>query len=302
MTLVSVIIPTHNRANLIPRAIRSVLSQTFGDLECIVVDDCSEDDTLGEIARFKDTRIRVVKRTESGGASAARNAGILGAKGNLIAFLDDDDEWMPEKLNRQVGLIQSLPRTFGMVYCWMDYVAPDGRVVGERHPSLRGEIFAEVLPSQPIGNCSSLLARREVIDKIGTFDETLVRGNDGDFIRRVCKHYLVDYVPEPLVAVHIGHVYARLSALDEAGRKNAIHGEMAKLEKFADILPQYPRETSIILAKIGSHYAALGNWRRSLQYFLQGARTDPLSLQVYRFLGRSMRFAVNRRSRQELDE
>ena len=99
------------------RAIQSVLEQTYYELECIVVDDASKDQTEEVISSFEDDRLRYFRHEKNKGASAARNTGIKHAKGELIAFLDDDDEWISTKLEKQVPFLQSLPESFGMVYC-----------------------------------------------------------------------------------------------------------------------------------------------------------------------------------------
>lgn len=109
MPEVSVIIPTHNRQRLVSRAVRSVLNQTYEDLECIVVDDASSDGTPQVIQTIEDERLVYLRHDRNRGASGARNTGIRAAKSSLIAFLDDDDEWLPEKLVKQVPLLKALP-------------------------------------------------------------------------------------------------------------------------------------------------------------------------------------------------
>ena len=99
---VSIILPTYNRAALLPRSIESVLGQTYGDFELIVVDDGSQDDSAAVVARFADKRIHYLRLARNGGVSAARNAGLAEAAGKYIAFQDSDDEWMAEKLERQM--------------------------------------------------------------------------------------------------------------------------------------------------------------------------------------------------------
>ena len=107
---VSVIIPTYNRADLLPRAVNSVLSQTFSDYEIIIVDDHSPDNTQDVIAAFTDPRIRSIRHRTNRRQSAAINTGIANAMGEYIAFLDDDDEWLPNKLEGQVCPIRLFPR------------------------------------------------------------------------------------------------------------------------------------------------------------------------------------------------
>ena len=109
---VSVIVPTHNRADLLPRAVDSVLAQTYGDYEMVIVDDCSSDNTQDVIAGFSDPRIRSFRHDRNRGQSAAINTGIAHARGEYIGFLDDDDEWLPTKLEGQVALLEASSPTW----------------------------------------------------------------------------------------------------------------------------------------------------------------------------------------------
>ena len=106
MAAVSVIITTYNRAHLVGKAIKSVLNQTFQDFELIVVDDGSTDNTEEVINSFNDTRIRYIRHKINKGGNAARNTGLRNSKGEYIAFLDSDDEWLPEKLERQLEVFK----------------------------------------------------------------------------------------------------------------------------------------------------------------------------------------------------
>ena len=116
-SLVSTIIPTHNRSKMLNRSINSVLNQTYSAIECIVIDDGSTDNTVDVIETQKDDRLIYVSHKSNRGASAARNTGIRHSNGEYISFLDDDDEWLPTKLEKQVELLTNLPNKIGMVYC-----------------------------------------------------------------------------------------------------------------------------------------------------------------------------------------
>ena len=295
MPLVSVVIPTYNRSELLRRAVESVLGQTLADLECVVVDDASTDATAQIIAGFDDERLVYVRHENNLHASAARNTGIAAAKGRLVAFLDDDDEWFPKKLARQVDLIQSLPSRFGLVYCWMDYCDPHGNVVRRHCPVHRGYVFPQVLDRQRIGNSSTLLVRREVLTPDLVWDESLYRGNDGDFIRRVCRKYEVDFVPEVLVRVHTGHGHQRITNTTDSGIQEAIKGQMVKLVKFRDELTKYPRQAANIYAIIGAHYSQLGDRRRSLAMYFKALRVCPYCVEVYVSFMRSLKAELEMR-------
>lgn len=259
--MVSVVIPTRNRASLLSRAIDSILNQTYRDWECIIVDGQSSDNTYQVVHSFKDERIiYLLNKSGNCSASANRNAGIKIARGNYIAFLDDDDEWMPEKLEKQVKLITLLPKKYGMVYCWMDYY--DGDILLHHHNMMnRNSIFPKVLSRIMTGGTPTLLFRKEVVSDIGGFDERILNGDDQDYIRRVAQKYMVDFVPEPLVKVYINHnSESRLS--DPGIRKNIqdlILSYELELEKFKKIFNKRPDLKAAIYSLIAYQFALLGD-------------------------------------------
>jgi len=279
--LVSVIIPTHNRAHLLPRAISSVLGQSYHHLECIVVDDGSTDETARVVKELTDHRLVYLCHETNRHASAARNTGMAHSNGEVIAFLDDDDEWLANKLEKQVVFLSGLPENVGMVYCWMDYFDQHGNLIREHHPRLRGYVFPHVLDAQRLGGCPTLLVRREVVVDVRGFDESLPRGNDGDFIRRVCRKYLVDFVPEVLVHVHVGH-RGRISGSSPQDLYNAIIGGETKLQKFGRELKKLPEAHTNILLKLAVTYQGLGNNRRALFYIWRAARVGACEIRVCR--------------------
>ena len=286
---VSVIIPTYNRAALLPRAINSVLSQTYKKLVCIVVDDGSTDHTKEVVKSVKDDRIVYLRHKTNRQTSATRNTGIKHSRGELIAFLDDDDEWLPTKLEKQVRFIKSLPEKIGMVYCWMDYYDHNGKIIREVHPTLRGYVFPQVIDEQRLGGCPTLLVRREVIDDIVRFDESLPRGNDGDFIRRVCQKYEVDYVPEVLVKVHVGYGSKRISDNDKQSIKNAIKTQTVKFKKFELELRKLPKQKSNIYAIIAFHHSQLEEWKECLRNYIKAINTYPFSFKIYKHIRHSLK-------------
>lgn len=282
MPEVSVIIPTRNRQQLVGWAIRSVLNQSYADLECIVVDDASTDGTPQVVQTIEDARLVYLRREGRGGASGARNTGIRAARSSLVAFLDDDDEWLPDKLSKQVPLLKALPDEYGMVYCWMDYFDDTGRIIQERHPTYSGDVFASVLVKQGIGGCPTLLVRRRVVEEIGGFDETLPRGNDGDFIRRVCRVYKVDVIPEVLVHVHVAHGYERITSQTDRGIRNHLLAQQAKLDKFPQELRQNPRLKATLLANIGGSHLRLGELKAGLSCLARSFILSPANPELYR--------------------
>jgi glycosyltransferase involved in cell wall biosynthesis len=200
MPLVTAIIPTYDRAHLVSRAIESVLGQTFKDIELIVVDDGSDDSTAEVLDRFGDS-IRSLTQ-EHRGVSAARNAGIEHANGELLAFLDSDDEWLPRKLECQVPLFDGKKHFI----CHTDEIwMRDGKIVPQKgiHRKQGGRFFQRALERCLISP-SSVMISRSLLDKVGLFDSELVAAEDYDLWLRITAFHEVDFVPEPLVVKHGG--------------------------------------------------------------------------------------------------
>ena len=197
---VSVIIPTYNRAHLVGRAIRSVLNQTYQDFELIVVDDGSTDNTEEVVKGFNDDRIRYICHDENKGGSAARNTGIKIALGEYIAFLDSDDEWLPEKLRRQIGTLQKLSKEWAGV-CTGFWLIDGGSVI-KYTPPLPRNLFTELLSRCFLYSGSTLLIRKVLLDEIGGFDEALPRHQDWDLLLRISKTHKLAVIREPLVRIY----------------------------------------------------------------------------------------------------
>jgi glycosyltransferase involved in cell wall biosynthesis len=153
--VISVIIPTYNRAHLVGRAIRSVLAQTFQDWELIVVDDGSSDNTEEVVCSFQDPRICYISHEVNRGGSAARNTGIKVARGEYVSFLDSDDEWLPEKLEKQLACFRNTQmEQLGMVVCGRIDLDEKGEKVTEKNPDVHGWVYEDILnltwsPSTP---------------------------------------------------------------------------------------------------------------------------------------------------------
>jgi len=200
--LVSVIIPTYNRRDLLREAIDSVLSQTFKDFELIVVDDGSVDGTGRMLRRYGDRLTYVVQ--ENRGVSVARNRGIDLAGGGYITFLDSDDLWMPTKLETQMRLFQDQR---GARVCYTDEVwIRNGKRVNQkkRHAKYAGWIYVHCLPLCIISP-SSVCLRREVLDTVGLFDPKMFVCEDYDLWLRVTARYPVHFIPEQLIVKRGGH-------------------------------------------------------------------------------------------------
>ena len=199
---VSVVIPSFDRATVLPRALDSVMAQTLSPAEVIVVDDGSTDDTAKLVQRrFPGVRLL---RQENRGVSAARNRGIEASEGEWIALLDSDDEWRPEKLQRQLAALGDCPE---IRVCHTDEIwIRRGRRVNPRqvHAKHGGWIFEHCLPLCSMSP-SSIVIHRRVFEDVGLFDEELPACEDYDLWLRICSRLPVLYVDEPLVVKYGGH-------------------------------------------------------------------------------------------------
>lgn len=199
MRTVSVIIPTYNYGRFVGEAIESVLAQTYPIAEIVVVDDGSTDDTEDIVRRFGD--VRYIKQPNAG-VCAARNKGFEISTGEIIAFLDADDTWLPEKVERQVAKFEE-DADIGLVHCGMrEFDSATGETRAVHLDGLEGWVATEIalftLPTI-LGPGGAILVRHDVIDDVGGFDTRLKNGEDWEFCLRVAMKYKVGFVREVLV-------------------------------------------------------------------------------------------------------
>lgn len=202
--LVSVIIPAYNAEQFIEPTLHSVISQTYKNLEVIVVDDGSCDRTAEIVRKFaqQDDRIRLIQQTNKG-VVAARNLAIHTAQGELIAPLDADDIWLPQNLERQVDcLVRSDPEV-GLCYAWSADIDEYDRPTGEFHAfTIGGQVYTTLLCHDFIGNASSSLIRRSCFEKVDGYysQEELPQGcEDWELYLRIAEQYQFCFVPEFLI-------------------------------------------------------------------------------------------------------
>lgn len=197
---ISVIIPTHNRGNLIGRAIDSVLNQNLEDLEIIVVSDGSTDETDLIMEKYidKDSRIKYIKYFPSRGANYARNKGVKESTGKYIAFLDDDDEWMPNKLEKQLKKFQE-DNLIGLVYTGVKVIYVNEAVEYSSLPREKGDLSKKIFLKNLIGTTSTVMINKELFNSVGGFDEQLPALQDYDLWIRICQVSKVSYVDECLL-------------------------------------------------------------------------------------------------------
>jgi glycosyltransferase involved in cell wall biosynthesis len=259
--LVSVVIPTFNRGHCVATAVESVLAQSFGDVETIVVDNGSTDNTQEVLARFG-SRIRVIRQDNSG-VSAARNAGIRAARGQWVGFLDSDDMWRPEKLQAQMQCLQK----------------HQGRVCFTRSQTDTGEMLQDIediectrlepgvysidreaaIDSATVAKCHPLLQSaviaKELLDRVGAFDASLTAAEDTLLIFNLAFFSTFLYVDQPLTVIHLGSEGSLTydQTPDAAGRRFASYAR-AQATMYWRLLETHPEKAPVT--------------RRNLAYFI----------------------------------
>jgi len=277
---VSVVIPTYCRAHLIGEAIQSVLNQTYRDLEIIVVDDASSDNTEEVVKSLKDERIRYIRHEENKGAPAARNTGIEAAKGEYIAFQDSDDEWLPHKLEKQISIIDKLSSKVGLVYSdmWrLDHNRKREYWASPRIMPESGIFYYRALDYGVLNiGTPTIVVRKECFDKIGVFDERLPRFIDLEFLIRTSKYYYFYHIPEPLVAFRASQKQPlkRMSSQEDP----FIIARELILEKYFEDIKKNKKLLSKHYFKIGDCYQINGEIKQSRKYFMKAAIANPQNI------------------------
>jgi glycosyltransferase involved in cell wall biosynthesis len=252
---VSVIIPTFNRAWCLREALDSVLAQDFRGFELIVVDDGSTDDTPQMLGAYGES-IRLL-RQENRGVSAARNAGVAAAQGDLIAFLDSDDIWLPGKLARQVEFFRRHPEA--LICQTEERWVKNGRRVnpGRRHRKRGGMIFEPSLELCLVSP-SAVMLRRELLSRVGLFDERLPACEDYDLWLRVSCRFPIELIETPLIIKRGGHAdqLSRAWGLDKYRVES-----IAKLIS-SGILPPDPHRAAAAVLKRKCRVYAVGCRKR----------------------------------------
>jgi glycosyltransferase involved in cell wall biosynthesis len=276
---VSVILPTFNRAALLPRAINSVLFQTFSDLELIVVDDGSKDETAEVVAGIKDPRVVYYRRSHNGGVSAARNSGLAIARGAYVAFQDSDDEWLPDKLQRQVESLHEYSAnaiSVGVVI----------RVLGQtvrRWPqcavnSTVSTGIPDWLVEDTVGYCQSLLAPRELVMRTGGFDETLSMWEDWDFLLRLTQNVQVVHCSGGWMI----STRQKDSLTFDRSRHASIQGRI--IDKHASLFMGKPRSFARLQYLVGRRAYEFGSTREAIRRLVRAITLNAFDVKPWVFL------------------
>jgi len=287
--LISVVIPTFNRANVLPRAAASVMAQTYTDWELIVVDDGSTDDTLQIVRGFTDPRVRYV-RQENRGRSAARNAGAAAAIGQFITFLDSDDEALPEWLQKLSETTKG--DDIGIVCGGVRLVSDSGTVVGEVLPHPMGALHQD---ARGVFLAGSFATRRDLFVSAGGYAEGMSHSENTELALRLVPlcvdlGLVIAAVDEALVVY-----YMRDDIRNAATLEAQFAGSLYILQQHgARIRSSNPHEYANRCSVVGVSAARLGDYAQARRYLGLAVRADPmnwryharLALATVPFLGR----------------
>jgi glycosyltransferase involved in cell wall biosynthesis len=275
---VSVIIPTYNQANFIDKAIESVLSQTYQDFEIIVINDGSTDNTEEIIRGFKDKRVKYVKKYKNKGISVARNIGIKVARGKYIALLDSDDEWLPEKLDKQIKILQDESPELGVVYSNLCYIDENGKNMNRKlrnSKKAEGYIYEDLLEKYCVGSPSSFLIKKECFNRVGLFDDLLSGQEDWDMWIRIAKYYRFALIKIPLVKyrLHSNQISKNLEIKIITGKRILV--------KYANELKKRPCAHGKHYFYIGNRFCHMGKTKEGQRYLLKAISLYPFCIRYY---------------------
>lgn len=277
---VSVVLPTYRRPDLLARAVESVRGQTLAAWELVVVDD-NEPSSAERLQTRElmsgysgDSRIRYLEHAANCGGSAARNTGIRAATASLVAFLDDDDNWYPNKLEVQVAHFEGQVEDVALVYCRFRHVAIDGSFhVTKPHPD--NHTVEALLTKNGIGTTSAVVCRRDALLEVGGFDEELPSRQDVDLYLRLALRYRISYVDEILLDFH-RHTGSAIGT----NMKRALVGAEVFEKKHAALLDRHPKAAHFRLLAKATVQRRAGMEQDARKTYLQAWRMRPFDLRA----------------------
>lgn len=270
--LVTAVITTHKREPaVVERALKSILAQTHTNMEVIVVDDSPADFPLREAVgeMVKGYGVTYIPHEKCQGACVARNTGLAHANGDFIAFLDDDDEWKPEKIELQLAVFTD--DDIALVYCNHEVLdETTGTRTAQSHLCRKGQVYGELIVDNFIGSTSFPLLRTSALREIGGFDPLMLSAQDYDVWLRLSEKFTVSYVEEPLVIYHV-HAGEQISK----SFKKKIGGMERINEKNAAYLRKNRRARWFRNLKLVPMYAGDGQLGKALKIWWKMAFTCP---------------------------
>jgi glycosyltransferase involved in cell wall biosynthesis len=296
--LVSVVVTCYNYGRYLKGCLESILAQSYKDFEIIVVDDGSTDNTTDVIAPYRHlNQVKYIRQANSGQARA-KNVGIMNAEGTFIAFLDADDQWCPDKLEKQIALFDN--PDVGVIYCRAKYLDEndhefDYNMTAHYLQPRRGKV-TEWLVFDNFVQFSSTIVRKKCFDEFGLFDESLKMGIDWDLWLRLSTKYEFDYVDERLFYYRMGHSGQMSKNMDERNRCSD-----RIMKKFLASYPEAVSSATIRKANAvtscgrGEYFRAIDR-KKSTLYFLDAIVNNPIETGAYKGLVKNVLYAAGIRN------
>lgn len=264
--LISVVIPTVGRGGLLADALSSVRAQSYENIEIIVV---SDDEAYNNVSHETAKRYEAhyFKNDRAKGPAGARNAGILHSSGEFIAFLDDDDTWHPDKIERQIRKFMAETLDMGLVYCWAYYRNMHGRTGKVQVRTNVGELFPSLLAEIMVNGTPTAMVRRSVLEHVGLFDEELRYWEDQELYARIARHYRISCIPEYLVEITVDHEFGRLTDIDKGKIRMSAEALVYITVKYREDFEQNWHLARKMDRRIALEYHRAGERAISREYF-----------------------------------
>lgn len=277
--LVSVIIPTYKRSESLPRAIRSVINQTYEPIEIIIVDDNDGNNEFRISTKsivekeFKTQNIIYLEHEKNKGLPAARNTGIRISKGKYIAFLDDDDEWLPQKIEKQVALFRKLPDDVGVVGCGWNLIDSVYHYREEKRPNHKGDL-RKILALNHFSPPSMVIIKKIYLEKVNGFDESYKSKEDIELYYRLSFYCKFDYVPE-----YLANYYYHPQSMSR-NFKQKLEATEQFVKQHKNTLRENYLPWSQIHERKGELAASCGELGKAVKAFITAYRFNPGRIQI----------------------
>lgn len=275
---VSVVMPAYNRGDVITNSIESVLRQTHQELEIVVVDDGSADDTVDRVRIINDSRIRIIENNTNQGGSAARNIGIKEARYDIVAFQDSDDEWLPQKLEIQLAALQRHKDKCIGVFCGMLVLGPPNGTIDDyagvyyvpgSAPKINMIGDRELLEHGSLISTQTFVGYKEDLLAVDGFDPELKALQDWDCFLRYTSRGKVAFVTEPLVLQRF-----TANSLTKSSKNRVLALERV-IGKHEDVLRTMPLARARYFRVLSGGYRQLGNRKKAIEYGIEALKIRP---------------------------